>query len=108
MIIQDSLIDKIDKFIRKEQHKRDIGHITFKITQSKSTNSIYVKAYSYYEGERIQSTFRISDHLNSNIDTKLVHKHTKFSFIERKILSMIKRIDHRIYRIKLNSISQKK
>ena len=69
-----------------------IGPI-FKVTSSKTTNSFYIKVYTYLDDEKISASYRVSDHLNSKINTKLVAKHTKFSTITNNIDKLIEKVN---------------
>lgn len=108
MVVQDELMIRIEKFIKRQKQIRNWDHIEFKVTKSKTTNSIYVKAISYWEGERIQSSYRISDHRNSKVTTKVLAKNTKFSFIEKKIVGLVEKIDRIRFRKKLEQLGEKK
>ena len=89
MIIQDELITRINHFIEVERTKQDLSDLFFKVKKSKTTNSIYITVYCFVEEEKISSSFRISDHYKSRVDTKVIRKATNFHYIERKILSLI-------------------
>ena len=89
MIIQDSLITRIEGHIEKLKKEQDLADFIFKISKSKSTNSIYIQVYSYVDKEQIRLSYRFSDHFNSGVKTKIVTKSMSFDFIERKIQKMI-------------------
>jgi hypothetical protein len=92
VIIQESLITKIEKYIEKLKREQDLADFTFKVSKSKSTNSIYIQIYSYVDKEQIRLSYRFSDHFNSGVKTKIVTKSMSFDFIERKIQKMISEI----------------
>ena len=92
MVIQDSLVARVDKFIRKLRSEMNLEEYIFSVTKSKTTNSLYVAVISYVQKERIRLTYRFSDHGNSKVKTKIVCRTTSFKFIERKILRMIKKV----------------
>lgn len=93
MIIQDSLIRKIEVYVEFLRRQAKNEHLIFKVSTSKTTNSIYVKVLTFLGEEKIQASYRISDHLNSKVSTKLVAKHTKFTTIERNIDKLIEKVN---------------
>lgn len=90
MKIQKSLITRIDTYIKELKKGQDLSDYEFKIRKSNSTNSIYIQVYSYIDSKQIRSSYRLSDHFNSKVKTKIITKHTRFDFIKRKIEKMIR------------------
>lgn len=94
MIIQDALIRRIEVYVESLRRQAKNEHLMFKVSTSNTTNSIYVKVLTFLDdGEKIQASYRISDHLNSKVNTKLVAKHTKFTTIERNIDKLIDKVN---------------
>lgn len=93
MIIQDSLIRRIEVYVESLRRQAKNEHLIFKVSRSNTTNSIYVKVLTFLDEEKIQSSYRISDHLNSKVNTKLVAKHTKFTTIQRNIDKLIDKVN---------------
>lgn len=108
MVLQDALVNRINKYIEKLKKQRDLSHIYFKVSASKTSTSIYIQMYSFVDDEKIRVSFRLADHYKSRIKTKILKKHTKFHLIEREIDSMIARINKKRFQIKLNNINKKK
>jgi len=93
MIIQDSLIRRVELYVESLKKQARNEHLFFKVTSSKTTNSFYIKVYTYLDDEKISASYRVSDHLNSKITTKLVAKHTKFSTITNNIDKLIEKVN---------------
>lgn len=108
MIIQDALVERIQRFADSEKKKQKLSDYYFKIRKSNTTNSIYVQLYSFIDGETLRISYRFSDHKNSDVKTKLVCKNTNFKFIERKILYMIKSMQLKRYNKCMEIINRKR
>jgi hypothetical protein len=91
MIIQESLYKRIESLIERKKSDPKNEDIKFKLSKSNTTNSIYILIYTYAQNEQIRIKFRISDHYNSEVKTKVLKKATNFSYIERKMDQMISR-----------------
>mgnify|MGYP000970944924 CR=1 FL=1 len=92
MVIQDELVTRVEEFLDKLRKEPQNKHLTFSCHKSKSTNSLYVDVISFIDGHRLKFSYRFSDHYNSKVKTKIMVKHTKFGFIERKVYTMIKQM----------------
>lgn len=93
MIIQESLIKRVELYVESLRKQARNEHLFFKVTKSNTTNSFYIKVYTFLNDERISASYRVSDHLNSKINTKLVAKHTKFSTITNNIDKLIEKVN---------------
>lgn len=108
MKIQENLIIRIEKYIRKIQQEQDLSQFRFKITESKTTNSIYIQVSTVINHIVYKEQFRVSDHGNSKVKTKIVCKSTDFGLIIRSIEKMIKKLkDKRLGKL-LNAVSRDK
>jgi len=106
MIIQESLIKRINNFIEQEKKKKDLSDMNFKVTKSKTTNSIYIIVSTMANRKKVSVRFRISDHYNSKCETKVVRKKTNFNFIKEKIRFLIKKAREIRYKKLLNQIKK--
>ena len=106
MIIQDALISRIEQYIEKLKKERELDRIEFRVSKSQSTSSTYITLISFVEGERIKLQFRISDHYNSKVKTKILKKNTKFTLIEKEIKMLIRRTNKIRFKIKMNHVSK--
>jgi hypothetical protein len=104
MIIQQELYERIEKLINSKKTNKKNEDIVIILSKSKTTSSIYITVLSAYEEEKIRIKYRISDHHNSKVKTKVVRRATTFNFIERKLDSMIKRVRTIRYNRLVNSI----
>lgn len=93
MKIQESLVQRIEGYIKQLQQQKDLTEIKFKVKSSNTTKSIYIQASTRINGKIIRRSFRISDHRNSKIPTKIICKSTNFTLIKRRIEGMISSLE---------------
>lgn len=108
MKLQEELVEKIEKYIRKIQQERDLSKFRFSVKESKTTNSIYIQVSTLINHRVYKEKFRISDHRYSNVKTKLVCKSTTFDLIIRSIDKMIKKLENKRLGKLINAISRDK
>ena len=99
MKVQEQLKKRIEKYIEKLKKEKSIEDIYFKVTQAKTTCSIYITVGTMANETPIKLRFRISDHYSKKTKTKIVTKSTSFLQIQNKINEMI--VDVRKLRVKL-------
>lgn len=90
MIIQEQLYKRIEGLINSKRNNPKYNDVRFKLSKSKSSNSIYMTVMTMVQDNHIRIKYRISDHYNSRVKTKIVRRSTTFKFIERKLNSMIR------------------
>lgn len=96
------LRNKIEKFLEITIQKRVIKNadlIQFKISMSKSKNSIYVTLYTENEIDTFKSTLRISDHnterknlRNNNMVIQYPRRKKTYEAIKRKLTKMMREL----------------
>lgn len=90
MIIQEQLYKRIEGLINSKRNNPKYNDVRFKLSKSNSSNSIYMTVMTIAKDNHIRIKYRISDHYNSEVKTKVVRRTTNFNFIERKLDLMIK------------------
>jgi len=104
MKIQESLIQRIEGYIKQLQREKDLSEYRFKTHQSNTTKSIYIRVSTKVNGKILRRSFRISDHRNSKIPTKIVCKSTNFTLIKRRVKGLITALEKRRLEESFNAI----
>lgn len=107
MIIQESLIERIKSYIEQLKRENALSDCKLKVVESKSTKSIYVVASTKVNDKTLVRRFRISDHRNSKIPTKIICRATNFELIRRRIKSLIKELEKKRFQELLNGLHTK-
>jgi len=107
MKIQQSLVERIESHIRKLQNEKDLSQFKFRVSKSNTTNSVYIQASTKVDTIIIRRSFRISDHRNSKIPTKIVCKSTNFTLIKRRIEGLIKQLEEKRLKMSFDVIQSK-
>ena len=104
MKLCEGLYDRIKNMIKI--YNNTYEDIQFDVKHSNTTNSIYLLAISNDNGITIKKKYRLSDHKNSRIKTKIIAKSTKFSYIERLFESMARDVRMSRFKMLMNQINQ--